>query len=112
MKIKIGSQSVYGLNLTPDSGCVHYSSTLDIIAIKFKCCDLYYACYDCHAALADHPPERWDFKDFQTQAILCGRCGHELTIQDYLTCQSQCPHCKNLFNPHCQRHWSLYFVIN
>lgn len=28
--------------------CIHYHTTNDIIAIKFKCCDQYYPCYSCH----------------------------------------------------------------
>ena len=37
-----------------ETRCVHYRSALDIIAIKMACCGVYYACKDCHAALADH----------------------------------------------------------
>jgi uncharacterized CHY-type Zn-finger protein len=102
-------QKVYGLQLNEQTGCLHYASPLDIVAIKFKCCNKYYACYDCHAALADHLPERWGRDDFQTKAILCGRCGEEMSIEKYRSCNSRCPHCKALFNPKCELHWNLYF---
>ena len=39
--------------------CVHYHSLLDVIAIKFKCCGVYYPCYSCHEEEADHEHEVW-----------------------------------------------------
>ena len=44
-----------GVNLDPQTRCEHYHGPTDIIAIKMKCCGVYYACKDCHVALADHP---------------------------------------------------------
>ena len=90
---------------------VHYHSQLDVIAIKFKCCDEYYPCYECHAEEAGHRSEVWEKKDFDTKAILCGVCGNEMTIQDYLTANNRCPHCNSAFNPNCNKHHHLYFEI-
>src|ERR1700735_1462621 len=45
---------VRGIELDAQSRCAHYSSPLDIVAIKMKCCGGYFACKECHAALADH----------------------------------------------------------
>ncbi|HEY6386383.1 MAG TPA: CHY zinc finger protein [Candidatus Acidoferrum sp.] len=43
---------VLGLNLDPQTRCAHYHGPSDIISIKMKCCGIYYACKDCHEALA------------------------------------------------------------
>jgi uncharacterized CHY-type Zn-finger protein len=50
---------VKGIDLDPQTCCARYHSTLDIIAIKMKCCGIYYACKDCHDALADHAIQVW-----------------------------------------------------
>ena len=83
---------VHGLNLDPQTRCLHYHSPLDIIAIKMKCCGHYYACKDCHEALADHPLEPWPHSELQQQAVLCGNCLTQLTINAYLQSNSRCPH--------------------
>jgi hypothetical protein len=51
---------VRGVNLDPRTRCEHYHGPTDIIAIKMKCCGVYYACKDCHDALTDHQREVWD----------------------------------------------------
>jgi uncharacterized CHY-type Zn-finger protein len=102
-------QIVYGLQLNACTGCLHYSSALDVIAIKFKCCKHYYACYSCHLEIADHPAERWQDEDCHEKAVLCGRCGVEMTIQQYLCCNNECINCQARFNPGCKLHWELYF---
>ena len=50
---------VKGVDLDRQTRCKHWNSTRDIIAIKFACCQTYYACYDCHQELAGHPAARW-----------------------------------------------------
>jgi len=92
-----------------ETRCVHYHSVLDVIAIKFKCCDSYYPCYFCHQEEADHEAERWKKAEFETPAILCGICKTELTITQYRLCNYQCPACKTSFNPKCSNHDHLYF---
>jgi len=89
--------------------CIHYNSLLDVIAIKFKCCDTYYPCYYCHAEEAGHPALRWKQNEFDTKAVLCGVCKHEMTIAQYLSCNYHCPVCNAAFNPKCSNHNHLYF---
>jgi uncharacterized CHY-type Zn-finger protein len=89
--------------------CSHYHSGLDIIAIKFRCCDTYYPCYSCHHEEANHTAEVWQKAEFDTKAILCGVCKTELTINDYLNSDSKCPNCQSAFNPKCSNHYHLYF---
>jgi len=91
--------------------CVHYSSELDVVAIKFKCCGAYYPCYSCHEETADHPAEVWPRESWNENAILCGRCGYTMTIQEYLDNPAGCPHCRGAFNPRCANHYHLYFDI-
>ncbi|MFC7394812.1 CHY zinc finger protein [Scopulibacillus cellulosilyticus] len=107
--MKIKGQTVSGVNVDKETRCKHYHTVRDIIAIKFKCCQTYYPCYECHQELADHPAETWESSEHGTKAVLCGSCGHELTIKEYLECNSSCPKCHANFNPGCSRHYHLYF---
>jgi len=100
---------VLGVEVDPYTRCRHYHSDLDIIAIKFKCCCGWYPCFECHAAVADHDPEVWPASEYNKEAILCGNCGHQLTIREYLDCGSTCPLCGSKFNPGCANHYDLYF---
>ncbi len=102
---------VNGVDVDERTGCAHYRSALDIIAIRFSCCGEYYACYACHEAAAGHPARRWKAEELDERAILCGACGAELTIQEYLGCGSVCPRCGSGFNPNCARHYPLYFEL-
>lgn len=101
--------NVKGKVVDESTRCVHYHSPLDVIAIKFKCCEEYYPCYYCHEEEAGHEPSVWKKDEFDTPAILCGVCKSELTIREYLSCQHQCPACKAFFNPNCHKHYHLYF---
>ncbi|GAB5554410.1 MAG: hypothetical protein Sapg2KO_40010 [Saprospiraceae bacterium] len=103
---------IKGLELDEETRCTHWHSNLDIIAIKFACCNEFYACFDCHEALAEHPPKRWSKDYFDTEkAILCGHCQHTMTINAYQKANSQCPNCTAAFNPRCSLHWDLYFEM-
>ena len=96
--------------LTDDeTRCVHYGSAMDIIAIKFKCCNTYYSCYYCHEKDADHSATVWNKDEFETPAVLCGKCNQELKITEYKNCNYKCPHCYAAFNPKCSNHDHLYF---
>jgi uncharacterized CHY-type Zn-finger protein len=103
------SPDVRGVDLDPQTRCEHYHGPTDIVAIKMKCCGLYYACKDCHEALAGHPLEVWPANEWDRRAILCGACGSELTIQQYTQCDSRCPTCRAQFNPGCRNHYHFYF---
>lgn len=100
---------VRGLELDTQTRCVHYRSALDIVAIKMRCCGVYYACKDCHEALAGHAIAVWPRTEWDEKAILCGACGTEMTIRGYLECESRCPACGADFNPGCRNHHRFYF---
>jgi uncharacterized CHY-type Zn-finger protein len=100
---------VVGIDLDPQTRCAHYRTSLDIIAIKMKCCGVYYACKDCHDALADHAIEVWPRHEWSRPAVLCGVCEIELSIDRYLSCANKCPDCSSHFNPGCHNHYHHYF---
>jgi uncharacterized CHY-type Zn-finger protein len=100
---------VRGIGLDAQTRCVHYRSPRDIVAIRMKCCGVYYACRDCHEALAGHALQAWPRGEWDCKGVLCGACGTELGIDEYLACASRCPTCMAPFNPECRRHHSFYF---
>ncbi len=111
MRQKIGSMWVYGVGLDQHGRCQHYHTERDIVAIKFACCNKYWACYQCHQALADHPAQPWPKERCHENAILCGVCGTEHAVDVYLASQFKCPACLKPFNPGCARHYHLYFEL-
>ena len=106
------SPQVHGLDLDPQTRCRHYHGPTDIIAIKIKCCGLFYACKDCHIALADHPIAVWPQSEWHHDAILCGACRSTLSISAYLQSGSRCPSCRAPFNPTCRNHYHFYFATS
>ena len=100
---------VRGIRVDAQTRCAHYHSPVDVIAIKMKCCGEYFACKDCHDALADHVLEPWPREDRAQRAVLCGACASELAIADYLENAARCPACNASFNPHCSDHHEYYF---
>ena len=105
----IHGQPVYGLDVDAWTRCRHYHGPTDVIALRFKCCGRWYPCFECHAACADHPATIWAAEEFDARAVLCGACGHLLTVAEYLQCDAVCPRCGTGFNPGCARHHHLYF---
>jgi hypothetical protein len=59
------------------TGCAHYRSALNIVAIKFECCQTYYSCFYCHQVEADHSAHIWNRARFDEKGVLCGACGAE-----------------------------------
>lgn len=102
---------VKGKLVDDNTRCTHYHSILDIIAIRFKCCNEYYPCYECHEEEAGHQAIIWKKDEWNTKAILCGQCKHEMTIKEYFNSNNQCPYCKAAFNPGCSKHYPLYFEM-
>ena len=100
---------VNGTDVDNQTRCSHYDSDIDIIAIKFKCCQRWFPCYKCHTEHTEHSPEVWSVSESNTPAVLCGNCGHQLTITEYFQCESVCPKCRSGFNPRCALHYNLYF---
>ncbi|KAK6454226.1 CHY zinc finger-domain-containing protein [Scheffersomyces xylosifermentans] len=103
--------------------CIHYHSQLDIIAIKFRCCEIYYPCYKCHEELAGHPIKRWTREELDREnqwIILCGDCHKQLSFSEYSSSSTRkpdgessmmCIHCLSQFNPKCSLHYDLYFDL-
>ncbi|HEY2445618.1 MAG TPA: CHY zinc finger protein [Rhizomicrobium sp.] len=100
---------VNGIGLDEQTRCAHHRSPRDIVAIKMKCCGSWYACKDCHDALAGHASGAWPRGEWDERAILCGACGVEMSIREYLGCGNQCPACDAPFNPGCREHHHFYF---
>ncbi|MBW8762036.1 MAG: hypothetical protein JF592_05550 [Microbacterium sp.] len=90
--------------------CVHYRTELDIVAIRFACCGDYYPCHLCHAEVAGHDSSPWPIEARSARAVLCGVCGDELSIAEYLEVTA-CPSCASSFNPGCALHAHLYFEV-
>ncbi len=107
--IPVGKHLVFGKTIDGLTRCVHYHSVLDILAIRFPCCNQYYPCHQCHEECAGHTAQRWPKSRFVEPGILCGACGSEHTIETYLSDPLRCPSCKARFNPNCQLHHHLYF---
>ncbi|SDN34444.1 CHY zinc finger protein [Tenuibacillus multivorans] len=106
----INGIQVKGQVIDEQTRCSHYHTQHDIIAIKFKCCNTYHPCYKCHQETG-HAIERWKPAEFNEEAILCGACKTELTINEYLHSPHQCPNCHASFNPGCELHHHLYFAL-
>ena len=111
-KMLIHDHDVKGNGVDKETRCLHYHSEVDRIAIKFYCCNTYYPCFSCHEEEGCYSPQVWPRHQFHQKAVLCGSCGNELTIHEYLACNSSCPSCKSSFNPGCSTHKHLYFEIS
>jgi uncharacterized CHY-type Zn-finger protein len=80
--------NVRGLDLDSQTRGEHYHGRTDIIAIKTKCCGVYYGSKDCHEVLADHLIEVWPESEWKPEGntLWCLRYGakyrsvHELRI--------------------------------
>src|SRR3712207_9422553 len=101
----IHNVKVIGVDVDGETRCAHYHGARDIIAIKFKCCGEWFPCFECHSELAAHPAEVWPTCEFDVPAVLCGACGDQLSIREYLDSDSACPRCARQFNPGCANHY-------
>ena len=72
--------NIVGVAVDAYGRCAHYHSDRDIIANKCATCRRYWACYQCHDALADHPFGRMPLTE---PAVLCGACGTVMTYCQY-----------------------------
>jgi uncharacterized CHY-type Zn-finger protein len=100
---------VRGVDLDAETRCAHWHGPRDVVAIRMRCCGVFYACRECHDALADHPARLWPRAEWDARAILCGVCGGELSVEAYLAGDNRCPACAAPFNPGCKTHLHLYF---
>lgn len=103
-----GRPRVLGSVVDAETRCIHYATPLDIIAIRFRCCDEFYPCHLCHQESAGHAAQQWPAGARDERAVLCGACGRVLTIAEYAHAHA-CPSCRAPFNPGCKLHWHLYF---
>ena len=101
---------VLGVNVDGETRCAHWHSAVDVVAIRMFCCGEYYACKDCHAELAGHPAQVWPRERWQEMAVLCGGCGEEMSVEEYLASGAECPQCGAGFNPRCSLHYGDYFA--
>lgn len=102
---------LHGVAVDSATRCDHYDSDLDVVAIRFACCDCFYPCFRCHEALTDHDAERISPDRFDRPAVRCGVCGATLSVDAYLDCDDSCPDCGAAFNPGCRRHRDRYFAV-
>ncbi|WP_436911095.1 CHY zinc finger protein [Halosimplex marinum] len=100
-----------GVAVDAATRCGHYGDAVDVVALRFPCCDCYYPCFRCHDVATDHGPERVPREAFGDPAVLCGACGATLTVREYLDCDDACPECGAAFNPGCRRHRDRYFAV-
>lgn len=78
------SPQVLGKTVDGQTRCAHDSTELNIIAICFACCGLYYPCHLCHAECAGHLAKQWLREEWNRCAILCGACWTQLTFEAYI----------------------------
>jgi uncharacterized CHY-type Zn-finger protein len=100
-----------GARVDPETRCEHWDSSVDVIALRFGCCETYYPCFECHEAVADHDPVVWPRERFDEAAVLCGVCRETITAVRYLDGGDACPHCGAEFNPGCRAHRDRYFEL-
>ncbi|MDA3804988.1 MULTISPECIES: CHY zinc finger protein [unclassified Clavibacter] len=100
---------VRGPAIDAKTRCIHYGSELDVVALRAPCCDAWYPCHLCHAAVADHPLAVIPRAEQHLPAALCGVCRATMTVPEYLAADS-CPTCRAAFNPGCAAHAHLYFA--
>jgi uncharacterized CHY-type Zn-finger protein len=106
---QVGEYRVVGLAVDEQTRCAHWYSERDVVAMRFGCCSTFYPCHSCHEACANHPPTVWPYARRDEAAVLCGGCGHAMTVESYINCDSRCPACAIAFNPGCAAHYPLYF---
>ncbi|MDZ5810846.1 CHY zinc finger protein [Halorubrum sp. AD140] len=126
-----------GVAVDPETRCAHWDGPVDVVALRFGCCEAYYPCDACHDATTDHETEPWPRDRFDELAVLCGACRTVLTAREYLDGEAQraagseghspsgnraspgdsretpdddaCPRCGAAFNPGCRAHRDRYF---
>ena len=108
--MKIHGVEIIGVDVDSETRCAHYHCERDIVAIKFKCCGDWFSCHQCHADLTDHVIAVWPRTELSELAVLCGACGHQLSIREYFACESVCPRCRRQFNVGCAKHHHFYFA--
>src|SRR5437868_9140631 len=102
---------VCGVTVNERTQCKHYHSEVDVVAVRFKCCNTLYACIRCHEEVAGHAPKVWGKDERAMHAVFCGNCHKTMSISQYLECRSHCPLCGAAFNPRCEQQHHHYFEL-
>ncbi|MFC8730854.1 CHY zinc finger protein [Luteimicrobium sp. NPDC057192] len=100
---------VRGAVVDDETRCIHWSSPLDVVALRFWCCAVWYPCFECHEDDADHPARPRPRSAWDEPSALCGVCGHVMTTPEYRASDA-CSRCAAPFNPGCRTHAHLYFA--
>ena len=100
-----------GVAVDAETRCDHWDAPVDVIALRFGCCGVYYPCVECHDATTDHASTPWPRNRLDEPAVLCGVCFDRLTAREYLDGDDACPNCGAGFNPGCRSHRDAYFDI-
>ncbi|RLM68820.1 hypothetical protein DVK07_09085 [Halorubrum sp. Atlit-26R] len=100
-----------GIDVDSETRCAHWDDPVDVVALRFGCCETYYPCDACHDAAADHEAVPWPRDRFDEPAVLCGACRTTLTARTYLDSDDTCPACGAAFNPGCRKHRDRYFEV-
>jgi len=100
-----------GVAVGPETRCGHWDDPVDVVALRFGCCETYFPCDACHDAATGHEAEPWPRDRFDEAAVLCGVCGATLSAHEYLASDDSCPRCSADFNPGCRAHRNRYFEV-
>jgi len=100
-----------GVDVDGETRCAHWDEQVDVIALRFACCEAYYPCFACHEVATEHEPVQWPRNRFDEPAVLCGACRTTLTAAAYLSSGDACPNCGAAFNPGCREHRHLYVEL-
>lgn len=106
--IRVGGHVVRGATVDAQTRCAHYRSELDVVALRFHCCDEWYPCARCHDEAVAHERTVWPASMPDAVVALCGCCGGTLAVAEYRMLAG-CPSCGAAFNPRCESHHHLYF---
>ena len=96
---------IRGVDVDERGRCAHWRTERDVVAHRCETCERFWACHECHRALADHPFGRAD--PAVPATVLCGACGHLSSYEDY-SAAPFCAGCGHPFNPRCALHRGLY----
>jgi len=102
---------ISGVDVDPETRCAHYHGPTDIVALKFRCCGKWFPCHLCHQEIVRHDAVVWPDNEFDSVAVVCGACGKQMSVREYLECASTCPSCGRSFNPACAEHAHYYFAV-
>lgn len=104
----IMDEIIFGFQIDGKTRCIHHCTQVDVVAIKMKCCNKFYACIKCHDEMEEHQAETWSKSEFDDKVVLCGNCRCEMTVNAYLFLKC-CPDCDHEFNDKCKNHFHYYF---